>query len=170
MKSSVGGKERGPDNELVHWCHGAPGESQIFVNFFIFWKSNSFQGWIPLLCQKEIISQEFRIENQLLTGQDIAKKFGECVWTRGLLKKGLGLCHGVGGNGISLFTLYKATGDEIWLRRAFSFGKFGIENYERLKDVPDNPDSLFEGVLGFGFFLSILQDNNLHAVAQTLPF
>ena len=34
MKSSVGGKERGPENELVHWCHGAPGESDIFVKFF----------------------------------------------------------------------------------------------------------------------------------------
>jgi hypothetical protein len=38
-----------------------------------------------------------------------ARRAGEVVWARGLLKKGPGLCHGVAGNGYALLALYKAT-------------------------------------------------------------
>jgi hypothetical protein len=38
-----------------------------------------------------------------------ARRAGEVVWERGLLKKGPGLCHGVAGNGYALLALYKAT-------------------------------------------------------------
>ena len=34
---------------------------------------------------------------------------GNCVWKKGLLKKGLGLCHGIGGNGLALKNLYNVT-------------------------------------------------------------
>lgn len=39
-----------------------------------------------------------------------AKRAGECVWRLGLLKKGLGLCHGMGGNGYVFLRLYQVTG------------------------------------------------------------
>ena len=51
-----------------------------------------------------------------------------------------------------------------------AFAQFGIEMLPDLQPVPDNPDSLFEGVLGFGFFLQILQTPTLHNVARTLVF
>ena len=38
--------------------------------------------------------------------------FGKGGWKRGL-KKGVGLCHGIGGNGLALYSLYRATSDEI---------------------------------------------------------
>ena len=57
-----------------------------------------------------------------------------------------------------------------WLDRAYCFAEFGIDHYEELKTVPDSPDSLFEGVLGFAFFLQVLSNGELYKVAQTLPF
>ena len=38
-----------------------------------------------------------------------ARKAGELVWQRGLLKKGPGLCHGVAGNGYTFLHLYKVS-------------------------------------------------------------
>ena len=34
---------------------------------------------------------------------------GEVIWTRGLLKKGEGLCHGSAGNGYAFLHLYQVT-------------------------------------------------------------
>ena len=52
---------------------------------------------------------------------EAAERAGECVWERGLLKKGNCLCHGIAGNAYSLMTLYKYTKDEKWKFRAFTF-------------------------------------------------
>ena len=49
---------------------------------------------------------------------DAAVACGEVVWTRGLLRKGYGLCHGVAGNAYTFLTLYKATGHKHYLERA----------------------------------------------------
>jgi len=57
-----------------------------------------------------------------------------------------------------------------WLNRSYCFAEYGIDHYDELKNVPDNPHSLFEGVLGFSFFLQILQNSELYKIAQTLPF
>ena len=96
LKSSIGTRDRTYEEELVHWCHGAP-------------------GWIPLFCHQLIRNRTFTIPNKdaKLSGIEIAKHLGECVWRRGLLKKGVGLCHGIGGNGLALYSLYRATSDEI---------------------------------------------------------
>ena len=42
-----------------------------------------------------------------------ARRGGEAVWSRGLLKKGLGLCHGVAGNVYTFLHIYQATGEEV---------------------------------------------------------
>ena len=96
LKSSIGTRDRTYDEELVHWCHGAP-------------------GWIPLFCHSLIRDRTFRIPKHQtkVSGIEIAKHLGACVWKRGLLKKGLGLCHGIGGNGLALYSLYRATSDQI---------------------------------------------------------
>ena len=36
-----------------------------------------------------------------------AVKCGECIWQRGLLKKGPGICHGVAGSGYAFLVLYR---------------------------------------------------------------
>ena len=38
-----------------------------------------------------------------------AKRAGDLVWERGLLKKGPGLCHGVAGNGYTFLHLYQVS-------------------------------------------------------------
>ena len=99
MASSVGSRPRRPEDELVHWCHGAP-------------------GWIPLFCHSEISNHEFAVDGRKMLGRDIAERFGECVWQKGLLRKGLGLCHGIGGNGLVLLTLFNATKNKKeWVQR-----------------------------------------------------
>ena len=46
------------------------------------------------------------------------EKCGEVIWERGLLLKGLGLCHGTAGNAYSLLSLYQSTGRDYHLHRA----------------------------------------------------
>lgn len=38
-----------------------------------------------------------------------AKRAADCVWERGLLQKGYGLCHGSAGNGYALLYLYQVS-------------------------------------------------------------
>jgi lantibiotic modifying enzyme len=55
---------------------------------------------------------------------EAAKRSGEAVWERGLLMKGPGLCHGISGSCYALLRLYRATGDQRWLRRTLHFAEF----------------------------------------------
>ena len=71
---------------------------------------------------------------------------------RGLLRKGLGLCHGVGGNGYALLAHWRAFGDPRSLRRATAFASWGAAHMTHLEAMPDRPHSLFEGLTGFGCF------------------
>ena len=57
--------------------------------------------------------------------------------------QGVGLCHGIAGNGYSLLSLYRLTGDEAHLCRAQHFGAFAAEHWRQLYDVPDSPASLY---------------------------
>jgi len=52
---------------------------------------------------------------------EAALKAGEIIWSKGLLKKGNGLCHGISGNSYALYNLYKNTGDLKWKFRAYQF-------------------------------------------------
>ena len=71
-----------PDSEeLVHWCHGAPGVVYLLVRAYLVWN-----------------------EEKYLTG---ALKCGECLWNKGLLKKGPGICHGVAGSGYVFLLLHR---------------------------------------------------------------
>ena len=79
------------DDKAVHFCHGAPGAIPLFIAAY-----------------------EYFGDEQFLS---TAKDFGEVTWHRGILIKGPGLCHGITGNAYFLHSLYRATGDEIWLRR-----------------------------------------------------
>jgi len=68
----VPGEFRDDWNELVHWCHGAPGTVYLFAKAYLVWKEEKYLQ-IVLRC-------------------------GELVWKKGLLRKGPGICHGIAGN------------------------------------------------------------------------
>ena len=67
-------------DRLVHFCHGA-------------------NGAIPFLIECHKLFQD---ESYLIRAEKAAK----CIWQRGILKKGNGLCHGITGNAYHFLSLY----------------------------------------------------------------
>ena len=65
------GEERDKYNELVHWCHGAPGVVYLLVKAYLHWREEKY------------IRAVFEC--------------GDLIWKQGLLHKGPGICHGVAG-------------------------------------------------------------------------
>ena len=94
-------------------------------------------------------------------GPAAAAAAGDCVWRRGLLRKGVGLCHGIGGNGLVLLQLHRATGDALWLRRSAAFARFAVDacrdRRSRLVTEPDDPWGLVNGIGGLVCFLAALK-------------
>ncbi|CAD7698222.1 unnamed protein product [Ostreobium quekettii] len=121
LPSSLGNQE----DRLVQWCHGSPGLIQLLVHSLK--KGNDARDDAFLLA---------------------ARRASDDVWRRGLLTKGLGLCHGMAGNGYSFLSLYRATGDIRELSRARAFAECMADNWKNLVDIPDRPMSLYEGLAG----------------------
>uniref|UniRef100_A0A3B5MP28 LanC-like protein 3 n=1 Tax=Xiphophorus couchianus TaxID=32473 RepID=A0A3B5MP28_9TELE len=80
------------ENELVHWCHGAPGVAYLFAKAYLINKKPQYL--------------------------DTCIRSGELVWQKGLLKKGPGICHGVAGSAYVFLLLYRLTGNSKYLYRA----------------------------------------------------
>ncbi|XP_076758502.1 glutathione S-transferase LANCL1 isoform X1 [Xylocopa sonorina] len=118
-------------DKLVHWCHGAPGMTKLF-------------------CLAYKIYQD---ENYLKT----ALKCGEVIWSRGLLKKGYGICHGVAGNAYTFLCLFQQTKDIKYLYRACKFAEWCMDYGTHQIRSPDRPFSLFEGLAGTIYFLIEMQ-------------
>ena len=66
---------------LVHWCHGAT-------------------GTVPLLCKAYTLTHNMDYLKAAISAAKL-------IWERGLLKKGLAMCHGVAGNAYAFLQLYK---------------------------------------------------------------
>ena len=92
---------------------------------------------------------------------------GQCVWQRGLLRKGVGLCHGISGNAYALLALHVATGDAIWLNRAHAFASFAAEQLDQLQEKPERPLSLWNGA---GGLVSLVLDLEEPAAARMPGF
>ncbi|CAH1405939.1 unnamed protein product [Nezara viridula] len=115
-------------DNLVQWCHGAPG----FVHLFT------------------LASEVFKSQKYL----EVALQCGEIVWERGLLSKGYSICHGVSGNAYAFLELYKYTKSVKHLHRAACFADW-CTYYPRNEYMkPDHPFSLFEGLAGLVYFLN----------------
>ncbi|GBF88577.1 hypothetical protein Rsub_01292 [Raphidocelis subcapitata] len=130
LPSSLGSRE----DRLVQWCHGAP-------------------GLIPTM---------IKAEEALGGGRYLAaaEEAARAVWARGLLRKGVGLCHGISGNGYALLSLWRATGEDRYLRMAQAYALFAAERWQsELYDTPDRPASLYEGLAGaVNFWLDVATD------------
>jgi hypothetical protein len=70
-------------DDLVHFCHGAPGCIPFLLTAFSVYDDKTFI--------------------------DAALKAGNAIWERGLVLKGNGICHGITGNAFALLLIYKAT-------------------------------------------------------------
>jgi hypothetical protein len=53
---------------------------------------------------------------------------GENCWKYGILKKGFGICHGVYGNAYFFLSIYKLTGNPLWLKRAYLYALVKLDN------------------------------------------
>ncbi|XP_054169253.1 glutathione S-transferase LANCL1-like [Oppia nitens] len=115
---------------LVHWCHGSPGAVHLFA----------------------LAYRVFNEDKYLMAAKDCC----ECIWKRGLLTKGYGLCHGVAGNGYAFLRLYQLTNDVKYYYRAVKFGLWCGRYGEHGCRTPDRPFSLFEGMAGTIYYLSDL--------------
>ena len=126
--SDIVGQDTG---DCVHFCHGCIGAIHLFLLAEEFYPNNSFK------------------ETAILSNK--------CLWERGLLYKGNGVCHGMSGVIYGLIKLYKGTKNELYLKEAIGicFGTFDqniqklVKEYkdpQRLKrGIPDTPYSLMEG-------------------------
>ncbi|XP_066998534.2 lanC-like protein 3 [Anabrus simplex] len=125
----VGSRSRPETDELVHWCHGAPGVVYLMAKAYLLWND-----------QKYLKS---------------CLKCGELVWEKGLLKKGPGICHGVAGNGYVFLLLYRLTQDQKHLYRALQFADFmNTPEFKQGARTPDSPFSLYEGLAGTVCYLA----------------
>ena len=123
-------------DKLVHFCHGAPGVAQLFLKAY------------------EIFDQPRYLE--------VARHCCECIWWRGLLKKGYGLCHGIAGNAVAFFRLHQLTGGEKWLEKGLLFADRCTRYDIRLCDpVPDDPFSLMNGLAGNILFLTMVKEGKV---------
>ncbi|RWS29093.1 lanC-like protein 3 [Leptotrombidium deliense] len=116
------------EDEIVHWCHGAPGVVWLMAKAYLIWKEEKYLNSC-VLC-------------------------ADLIWKKGLLRKGPGICHGVAGNAYVFLLMYKLTNDNKYLNRANQFQEFIFtEEFKQGCRTPDSPYSLFEGFAGTVCFL-----------------
>lgn len=120
LDSSVKPQSNQRVDRLVHWCHGATGHVLLLVK----------------------AARIFDDERFLTPANEVAN----VVWERGLLRKGVGLCHGISGSAYALLSL--APHDPIFRKKAEYFAQCAVQQLDDLELVPDQPYSLYEGMGG----------------------
>ena len=126
--SDVEGKDSG---DKVHFCHGCIGAIYLFLLAEEFFPNNGFK------------------ETAFLSNK--------CLWERGLLYKGNGVCHGMSGVIYGLIKLYLYSNNDLYLKEAVGicYGTFDpeiqklvgeyVDPQRKCKGIPDTPYSLMEG-------------------------
>ncbi|XP_061483383.1 lanC-like protein 3 isoform X1 [Rhineura floridana] len=178
------------ENELVHWCHGAP-EIQSFPFRAFSLMEIDAQCILALLGLKPTHEEALRIIHFCECSHSVspsiptsiygiaymfAKAYlvskkpqyldscircGELTWQKGLLKKGPGICHGVAGSAYVFLLLYRLTGNSKYIYRAQQFGEFLFtEEFKAGSRTMESFYSLFEGFSGTVCFLIDLLQPN----------
>ena len=124
----VEGRDSG---DKVHFCHGCVGAVHLYLIAEELFPSNNFKN--------------------------VAIKCNKCLWERGLLLKGNGICHGMSGTCYALMKLYQFTKEELYLKECLAvanatfdseiqkkISKF-VDPQRRVVGKPDYPYSLMEG-------------------------
>ncbi|TCD66895.1 hypothetical protein EIP91_000796, partial [Steccherinum ochraceum] len=133
------GEDEDERHQLVQWCHGAPGVLLLMSK--IIRRFSAPSDHIPADLLKALYAS--------------ISRGGELVYSRGFLRKGVGLCHGVAGSVYALLSVSEVldTDDEkLWLKRAVHLAQLATQ-YSELESsgemsVPDFPYSLYGGVAG----------------------
>ena len=145
-------------DRLVHFCHGAPGHILLLV-------------------------KAYEVYNSILYLEKAEKIAHTVLCRRGLLRKGVGLCHGIAGNAYCFLSLYRgrkleqtrtreqqqnqhhnlqtntsSTKSVEWLQWANHFASFAVDHFNDLKWIPDHPYSLYEGAAGLIMLLHDLEN------------
>jgi lantibiotic modifying enzyme len=129
---------------LVQWCHGAPGFIPLLVK-----AKHAFASDTAFT----LLLEEALDEAALVTAQ------------RGVLRKGLGLCHGVSGNAYALLIAHQETGNPEYLETVLQFASVikrwtvNLEWRQANFSTPDHPFSLFEGIAGAVAFMAELESD-----------
>eukprot|EP00090_Calanus_glacialis_P029255 TRINITY_DN46963_c0_g1_i1.p1 TRINITY_DN46963_c0_g1~~TRINITY_DN46963_c0_g1_i1.p1 ORF type:complete len:418 (-),score=115.98 TRINITY_DN46963_c0_g1_i1:187-1404(-) len=128
----LGENARHPDDDLVHWCHGAPGTVYLLARAHLVWKDEKYLSAL--------------------------RRCADLCWEKGLLKKGPGICHGIAGTGYVFLLMFRLTGEQVYLTRATRCAQFLFSHQFRRARTPDCPLSLYEGWAGtVCFLLDLLQ-------------
>ena len=151
----IKGKDSG---DKVHFCHGCVGAVHLFL-----------------------LAEELFPNNDYKT---VAIKCYQCLWERGLLYKGNGVCHGMAGTCYPLMKLYQFTKDEFYLKSAIGVANATFDPsiqakvsefsdpQRKVKGIPDHPYSLMEGnggLLIMYYDLINLIDGDKDCMTKVLP-
>lgn len=129
------------EDELVHWCHGAPGVVYLLAKAYLTWKDDKYL--------------------------QAMRRCADFTWQKGLLCKGPGICHGVAGSGYVFLLLYRLTKEDQYLYRAQKFSEFmQTEEFQKGARTPDSPFSLYEGLAATVCFYA----NLLNPSEAVFPF
>jgi len=126
--------------DYVQWCHGTTAICMLF-------------------------SKAYKIFNDVKYLK-AAEESSDFIWEYGLLKKGFGYCHGISGNACTFLHLYSITKNTKYLQRAIKFLDFAILQIDKLRNVPDEPYCLFNGLSGLLWFCN---DILHHIDSPTFP-
>uniref|UniRef100_A0A0W0FUW4 Putative lanthionine synthetase C-like protein n=1 Tax=Moniliophthora roreri TaxID=221103 RepID=A0A0W0FUW4_MONRR len=136
------------ENDLVQWCHGASGVLiPLSRLLYLSYTSPDTYSMPPTLATKTVTS--------LRNGASV-------VYRHGLLRKGVGLCHGVAGSVYALLAVSDAIAllpsdghrknSEYYFLRAAHLAelatRFDRLTGDREMKIPDRPWSLYEGLAG----------------------
>ena len=118
-------------DRLVHWCHGATGHILLLAKAHEVYDDKAYQDQAVRLAR-------------------------DVVWERGLLLKGVGLCHGISGSTYALMAAARGNDPTITERHVHAFVRFAHDNLHYLEAIPDEPYCLYNGVAGLcNLFLDI---------------
>lgn len=141
-------------DRLVHWCHGAPGYVLLLVTEAVRLLETTMNSDDDNDDSRQKRGMRYLVRAQQITNQ--------VIWPRGLLKKGVGLCHGISGNAFVLAAVdnaiksyqdvnkeqYEREQQYYYYQRAQYFAKFALDHLKELEGIPDRPYSLYEGLGG----------------------